>query len=140
MRPVLVLGAEPRVSLCVARSLWRRGITVDVAPLSNTAPRLRSRAVREQIRVSDADGEHPDRFSDKLLSLVETGRYDMLVPASDSALAVVAEHYDRLASLLHVGCPPPEIVSRVLDKDQTLAVARGLSMAVPESYEVATID
>ena len=38
MKPVLVLGEEPRIVVNIARSLHRRGVIVDVGTLSSDAP------------------------------------------------------------------------------------------------------
>ena len=55
----------------------------------------------------------------------------MLIPCSDPGLAAALEHYDRLSSLLHIGCPPPDIVRSVLDKGKTIQAARGLRHPYP---------
>jgi len=36
--------------------------------------------------------------------------------AGDPALSALAEHYDQLSPLLHVGCPPTAIVERCINK------------------------
>jgi hypothetical protein len=42
-RPVLVLGASPRISLSVARSLHNHRVPVEVAPFQPEEPEVRSR-------------------------------------------------------------------------------------------------
>jgi predicted ATP-grasp superfamily ATP-dependent carboligase len=60
----------------------------------------------------------------------------MLIPCSDPGLAVVLEHYDRLSSLLHIGCPRPEVVRRVLDKCQTIEAARACGILTPAACDL----
>jgi hypothetical protein len=49
---------------------------------------------------------------------------DTLLPSSDLGLVAVSNHYERLRSLRYVGCPPPLIVERVLDKRLTMKLAK----------------
>ena len=136
MRPVLILGAEPRVAVPIARSLAGHGIPVDVAALSMRAPGLRSRAIRTVLRLPN-HSDRPADFIDTLSRYIDRERVDMLMPTSDTALALVAQHYERLTSLLHLACPPPEVIHRVLDKDQTLDVARRCGIEVPATCLMA---
>jgi protein-tyrosine-phosphatase/predicted ATP-grasp superfamily ATP-dependent carboligase len=136
--PVLVLGAEPRSSLSIARSLHRRGIAVDVASLSPDAPALSSHAVRRFFHLPAEELGDRERL-EALIALIRQEHYDFLIPANDSSLGFVAEHYDELRPLLRLGCPTPDVIRRVLDKDLTLAAARRCAIAVPADYEVADL-
>jgi predicted ATP-grasp superfamily ATP-dependent carboligase/protein-tyrosine-phosphatase len=138
-RPVLVLGSEPRIVVNIARSLHRRGIPVDVAALSPDTPTVSSRAIRKFIHLPDHQTA-PRQFITELSALITSEQFDMLIPSSDTALTIVAEHYDELSKLLHVGCPAPHVVKRVLDKDLTLDVAAQHGIAIPETYPVETRD
>jgi protein-tyrosine-phosphatase/predicted ATP-grasp superfamily ATP-dependent carboligase len=134
-KPVLVLGEEPRVAITIARSLHRRGIPVDVAAISPSEPALASRAIRRFVRLPSYRHE-PDLFNAALLDLIEAGGHDMLIPSSDGALAALAALHTPLSALLHVGCPPPHIVNRVLDKDITLETAARIGVPTPETYRM----
>jgi predicted ATP-grasp superfamily ATP-dependent carboligase/protein-tyrosine-phosphatase len=136
-RPVLVLNAVPHVVVAVARSLDRQGIPVTFAHVDKgkTPP---TRAIRDSVQLPsyrDAPGE----FIDTLCRAIEAGGHDMLIPCSDPGLAVVLEHYDRLSSLLHVGCPRPEVVRRVLDKSQTIEAARACGILTPAPCDLPDI-
>ncbi|HEX8096476.1 MAG TPA: hypothetical protein VF507_00510, partial [Pyrinomonadaceae bacterium] len=131
-RPVLVLGSEPRIVVAVARSLGRRGIPVDVAALNAEAPPVSSKFVRAFTRLADGSRKLTEELSD----LIRDSQADMLIPTDDTALTLVAEHYAELKGLLHVGCPPPEVVRSVLDKERTLEVARACGIEVPLTYLV----
>lgn len=137
IRPVLVLGAAPRISLAIARSLHRRGIPVDIASLQPEEPAVRSRAMRSFHRLPSRS-ENPSAFTAALLALVRNQQYDLILPASDPALAALAESHDDLSRLLHVGCPAPHTVERVLNKSLTLGVARRCGIRVPMSWTIST--
>ena len=135
-RPVLVIGAQPRSAVTIARSLNRKGVPVDVASYSLQEPRISSRAVRQFIRLPDPRGG-PDEFVSSLSKLIETHKYDMLIPCSDSALSWIGQHHEYLSTMLHVGCPPPQILKRVLEKNITLEVAKSCEIPIPATYLVS---
>src|SRR5579859_4277602 len=134
--PVLILGAGPRMTTPIARSLYRQGIEVDVATFSSIEPRVWSRAVRNFWRIPDPDVS-PSDFVSQLCDLIREHGHDMLIPGNDVALTAIVEHYDSFKDLLHVGCPPPAIVGRVLNKDLTLETARQCGVRVPRSVVVS---
>jgi protein-tyrosine-phosphatase/predicted ATP-grasp superfamily ATP-dependent carboligase len=72
-----------------------------------------------------------------LSPLIRSEEFDMLIPCSDTALTMVAQHYEHLGTLLRVACPPPHIVKRVLDKNLTLEVAKRCGIAIPATYLVS---
>ena len=136
-RPVLVLGAAPRISLSIARSLNRGGIPVDIASLQPEDPAIRSRAVRQFHRLPPPQDD-PAAFSAALLGLVREQPFDLILPASDPALAALAGLYDVLSPLLHVGCPPPSTVERVLNKSLTLQIAQRCGLRVPFTRSISS--
>ena len=58
-------------------------------------------------------------------------------PAMTSALTAIVEHYDSFKDLLHVACPPPPIVDRILNKNLTLETAQQCGIPVPRSFLVS---
>jgi protein-tyrosine-phosphatase/predicted ATP-grasp superfamily ATP-dependent carboligase len=137
-RPVLILGAAPRITVTLARSLHRRGIPVEVASFQPKEPVLSSRAIARFHRLP-FQSHDPAEFAASLLSLVRERQFDMILPASDPALAALARYYDELSPFAHVGCPPPRVVDRVLNKSLTLEAARHCGITVPATYSVANI-
>jgi protein-tyrosine-phosphatase/predicted ATP-grasp superfamily ATP-dependent carboligase len=138
LRPVLILGAAPRVAVPIARLLRLRcGVSVDVAAMMRSDQELRSRAIRSFVPLPDFLHE-PEAFTKSLVSLIREKQFDMLIPVQDGAVAAIAQNYEILSSLLHVGCPPPQIVERVLNKDFTLKVAEQCDIRVPRTHHVST--
>jgi predicted ATP-grasp superfamily ATP-dependent carboligase len=134
-RPVLILGFIPRIILPIARSLQRHGVPVDVASFQS-APRIPSSAICESRNIPRPDLDHRE-FVKQLRGFIEERGHDMLIPADDWMLTAVVEHYDDLADLLQVGCPPPAITRLVLDKSATLAIAQGCGIEVPRTVRVS---
>src|SRR3984885_4210554 len=137
-RAVLILGASPRISISIARSLHRHGIPVDIASFQPEEPEIRSRPVGQCHRCPTRE-KSPEELADALLSLVREGQFDLILPAGDAALATLAEFYDELGSLLQVGCPPPFSVERVLNKSLTLETAQSCGIRVPFTCTGATV-
>src|SRR5437773_3807982 len=136
-RPVLVLGAIPRLTLAIARSLRRHHIPVEVVMASSHEGQLRSTAVDECWRVPDTERD-PEEFVRALARITERRQADMLIPANDTAFAPLIRNYQALADLLMLACPPPPIADRVLDKNLTLAAARECGIPVPETFVVSS--
>lgn len=132
-KPVLILGAAPRIAVPIARSLHRIAVPVEVASFTPGDPVLRSKSIRTS---HSLPAEDPARI-DALCALIAKKGFDMLIPTSDVTLAFVAKHYHRLRAMLHPGCPPPEIVDRVLNKTVTLSAAERLGIQIPLSFTVS---
>ena len=136
--PVLVLGAEPRIAVSIARSLKRYGIPVDVAALSRNDVRLSSKAIRNFSYLPDHKNK-AQAFIGALARLIQSNHYSMLVSCSDTALTEVVRYYDRLESIVNVCSPKPEIIKRVLDKNDTLKLAQSCGIPVPATYHISDI-
>jgi predicted ATP-grasp superfamily ATP-dependent carboligase len=137
-KAVLILGASPRISIAIARSLHRRGVAVEIASFQPEEGVLRSRAVGAFHRLPDWR-KNSNEFGAALLALVREGRFDLILPAGDPSLAALADLYDELSPLLHVGCPAAGAVERVLNKSLTLETARRCGIRVPFTCTIATV-
>ena len=138
MNPVLILGDEPRIVVTIARSLHRRGVPVDVASTSSDAPALRSNAVRQCLMLPGWRQE-PALNGAVLLEYIDSHHYDQLIPASDTALALMADYYAHLSERLYVACPTPDIVHRVLNKAQTLQLAQACDVPIPRATTIGSL-
>jgi protein-tyrosine-phosphatase/predicted ATP-grasp superfamily ATP-dependent carboligase len=134
--PVLILGASPRIAIPIARLLRDRcGVSVDVASVSAFDPKLSSRAIRDFVRLPDF-ASSPENFSIALRSLVRERNHDMLIPVQDAAMAAIGRDYGPLAAVLHVACPPPHIIERVLNKNLTLEIAERCHIPIPRTLRL----
>jgi predicted ATP-grasp superfamily ATP-dependent carboligase len=137
-RPVLIVGVEPRITIPIARSLHGHGVPVEVASISAAEPTPRSLAVSYFVRLT---GPYDQSLAllDDLTRLISQRKYDMLIPATDAALAFISEQGAPLREVLHVACPPPEVVQRVLNKSLTLDFARRAGIRVPATYRPSSL-
>ena len=135
--PVLILGGEPRIAVAVARSLHRHGIPVSVAAFVSDSAGRASRMIQESFLLPSYR-QAPITSLGALKALLEERRFDMLMPVSDTALGLIADHYDTLVPLVRLACPAPPVIRRVLDKNLTLHIARQCGLPVPRSYEISS--
>jgi predicted ATP-grasp superfamily ATP-dependent carboligase len=135
-RPVLLLGFVPRIIIPIARSLRRHGVPVDVASFRGS-PGVYSTAIHEcrSFPRPDLDGKE---FIRQLRRFIVERGHDMLIPTDDWMLTAVVQHYDDLADLLHIGCPPPAVTRLVLDKTATLRIAQSCGIQIPTTAVVSS--
>jgi protein-tyrosine-phosphatase/predicted ATP-grasp superfamily ATP-dependent carboligase len=76
----------------------------------------------------------PEHFLDRLLTLLESQHYELIIPTSDTPLAGIRRFYDAIREYTQVSCPPPPVLDRVLNKEETLRVARECGVPVPKTW------
>lgn len=129
--PVLLLGCIPRIIIPIARSLQRHGVPVDVACFG-ASTRVASSVIVEYRSLPRPELDRTG-FIGQLRRFISERGHDMLIPTDDWRLAAVIEHYDALADLLHIACPPPAITRFALDKAATLKIAESCGIVVPRT-------
>lgn len=138
-RPVLILGAQPRMVVAIARALARHRIPVLVAAISYWEYRIPSRAIYRFVSLPDYEAV-PSSFVEALDALLESENVEVLIPASDEALKAIAPHYVWLASRVRVSSPAPSIVENVLDKARTQEIAAQCGIPIPATYTLPDLD
>ncbi|HEV7702890.1 MAG TPA: ATP-grasp domain-containing protein [Gemmatimonadaceae bacterium] len=129
---VIIVGAEPRKLVTIARSLHRAGVRCVIATPSGQPLRVSSRAFADVVRLR---GDLTDSAS-ALSRLARAEGAGWVVPTSDTSLQIVCAAYDELSRFCAVGTPPPAIVQRVLDKSITLSIAQQCGVPVPTSVTI----
>jgi protein-tyrosine-phosphatase/predicted ATP-grasp superfamily ATP-dependent carboligase len=130
---VIIVGAEPRKLVTIARSLHRAGVRCIVATPRGQPLHVSSRAVAGIARLRGDVAESAGVLA--RLAAAEGAKW--VVPTSDSSLQIVCAAYDELSRFCRVGIPHPAIVQRVLDKAVTLATAERVGVPVPTSITIA---
>ena len=129
---VIIVGAEPRKLVTIARSLHRAGVRSIIATPSGQPLRVSSRAFAGVVRLR---GDTADSAS-ALARLARSEGAGWVVPTSDTSLQIVCAGYDEISRVCEVGTPPPAIVQRVLDKAITLSIAKQCGVPVPTSVTI----
>ncbi len=129
---VIIVGEESRKVVTIARSLHRHGVRSIVAVSSGQSMRISSRAITDFVQL---DGS-VEESAQLLCMLAESADAGWVVPTSDSSLRVVSAAHQNLSRFCAVGCPPPDVVQRILDKSVTLETAVRCGVPVPASMSI----
>lgn len=132
----LLIGALPRVIVPIARSLKRHGIPVHAVSLLGDMPPVRSKAL-VSFNYAEESQEDPASFLAQMKAIIGAQKIDTIIPCGDEALWAIASCDTQIRKLAHVCCPPPEVTRRVLNKQETLALAQSIGIRVPREYHLA---
>ncbi|WP_028922322.1 ATP-grasp domain-containing protein [Pseudonocardia acaciae] len=137
MEPAIVIGSRMQ-GLAVIRALGSMGVPVVVLRYHRGDMGYRSRWVREVVGCAHPEQE-PELFLATLERLAERFPGALLVPPSDTSVAAVATHAQRLAGLGYVlAAPPPDVVANCLDKPSTYRLARSHQVPAPVGFVLDT--
>ncbi|MCP4171981.1 MAG: hypothetical protein GY758_14545 [Fuerstiella sp.] len=135
---VLVLGADERTVLPIARSLGRQGVTVHVGWCPPESPVCSSRYVTCCHSLAPPL-EGDVTWCDDLCSLIAQIRCDIVIPATEPAVVALRPHRERLSSLTRLALTNELALSVALDKQKTEILARSLGLPAPDSQLVRTL-
>lgn len=136
---VLVLDADFVSCLPIVRSLGRRGIVCDIAS-PHSAP------IARYSRYANKHWQYPDpltqgaAFVDYLAEHLSKVSYSLVIPVTERTLVPLARSPKMapFADLLAIA--PRNSLNKVLDKAETMALARQCDVPTPFSYPIARID
>lgn len=117
--PALVVGARTRVALAIARSLRRQGVRSVVVVPPGERWEVVSRAVSDVTVLSGS----PETCVAQLSACAAVHRPSWIVPSSSSGLDLVTSAFGELRTHAPVASPPPAVVRRAVDREETLAAA-----------------
>ena len=130
----LVLDAALRQSLVTVRSLGRRRLEVAAAETHDHAPAFASRWCRRGFVFPAKEGT--DAYQAILEHWLERTGARVLIASNDATIALLRRHRARLESRLRLALAPEPALAIAINKEQTLAIARGLGLCVPREVVV----
>jgi len=128
-KSVLVLGSAPRTALSIVRSLGRAGIAVDLAWCLPGEIVTASRFVRRVVELSPS--LESEAWLPPLKALLESERYDLVIPAADTQLIPLVLARRELEPLARLAIPPEHAFLTAYDKFKTTTLAAQLGIHVP---------
>ena len=133
---VLLLGDETRVMLPIIRSLGRKGIEVHVGWCPPHEAALKSRYINQ---VYDLLHYAPDEivWRDELCELIHLERFDVVIPATESAVFAVQQHRSVFEDTGRVFLLNAQSYKTPFNKDKTQQLARSIGIPVPISQLVS---
>jgi len=143
---VIVLDAEERQALVVARSLGLAGLRVGLVKGANAGPGRLSAPSRFSRRVawcydSRADfSADPDSYAREVRRLAEANRGCVIVPCSDQSLAALRPFREQLQGYARLAMAAESALEFAVDKHRTLALASEMSIPIAPSVLVESPD
>lgn len=136
--PVMVLGGKEN-SLSIVRHLGRLGIAVSCSgPANSWGMYSRYCAARHPLA---ADRDAKAQWYELLLG-EDAAQPDgqIVLPCSDEAIEFVADHHDALAARYRIEPASPRQRRALLDKQETLEMARQAGVGTPRFWKIAGTD
>ena len=135
---VLILDAYLRQSLVSIRSLGKRGLRIAALNSNNVPPAFSSLWCQGGF-VCPAS-EASEEYLDYLEQLIKFTGVKVLIPSSDSTLALLRQSRLRLEKNVCVALSREPALAIAVNKQRTLEVANRLGLSVPQSILVRSID
>jgi len=134
----LVLDARLRQSLVTVRSLGSRGLGVAALETFSGVPAFSSRWCQQSF-VCSAD-EGTEAYIAYLEQLLDRMPVRVLIPSSDGTVSLIRQHRERLQQRVRVALAKEPALTVAVNKEQTLAIAQQLGLAVPQGVIVASVN
>lgn len=139
MGTVLITNALPRMSLAVARSLGKRGISVNLAETTRCTPAMFSKyCTRSLIYPSPSKSE--ELFFNWLERFLQDNLIDVMFPMDDDIMEIAVRHKDKLQTLTRLILPPAESYLIARDKGSAGEIARRAGIKCPETIIIDNLD
>jgi predicted ATP-grasp superfamily ATP-dependent carboligase len=130
---VLVLDGQWRHALSVTRSLGKRRIKVVVGSISKVALSKFSRYCYSRIIYPDPL-KFPDDFIEYLKRFLEQEKVDLIIPNEDFTVELLSKHKSQFDEITKVPLGDYGVVSKALDKAQTMKVAIQNDIPCPKTH------
>jgi predicted ATP-grasp superfamily ATP-dependent carboligase len=138
-RDALVLDLDTRGGLCIARTLARGGLRVDVAARDAAAPGLRTRYAERAGGLPDPVRDF-DAYADAIIAWVRERPADGILCSIDESVAALHARRMELEGLAAPGIASYEAIELASSKPRTLELAQELGWRTPRSIHVRTSD
>lgn len=136
---VLVLNARSRQSLVAVRSLGRRGLRVMAldTPDSLSVPAFSSRWCHHKVVCPSYRETNAHLLY--LQSLLNSSSTRVVVPTSDSNVALLRQYRERLETSTGLAIAKEAALAIAVSKEQTLEVARHLGLRIPQGIVLGDV-
>lgn len=134
-RPALILDAQQRQSLLTLRVLGQAGVEVVVAETHDRVAAFASRWCSRRVTLPDF-GEDPEAFVVQVMRLCESVGSPIIIASHDGAIEALRSRRSDVERVGTLALAPEHALSRAVDKQATLAIAKRLGIGVPPGGSV----
>jgi predicted ATP-grasp superfamily ATP-dependent carboligase len=135
---VLVLDAGLRQSLVTVRSLGSRGLRVAALEIGHNVPAFSSRWCQQRIICPAEEGT--EQYLEYIEQVLDATKARVLITSSDGTVALLRQHRERLEQRVRVALAGEPGLGIAVNKDQTLAIAQKLGMAIPRGISLSSVN
>jgi predicted ATP-grasp superfamily ATP-dependent carboligase len=135
----LVLDGRLRQSLTTVRSLGSRGLRVAVLETSDSGgvPAFSSRWCQQRFVGPASQGT--EAYLTYLEQLLDRTDAPVLIASSDATIALIRRHREQLERRVRIALAREPALGIAINKEQMLAIARQLGVAVPRAVTVGAV-
>lgn len=129
---ILIIGSNDRASLVIARSLGRKGFTLDNISFTGKTITNYSRYIRKSFYLNNINNDFHNSC-EKLFKIIKDEKYDYIIPVNDTSNELVYFLYERIEQISVVLGPNPKTFEKTKDKRCMLELCKSLKIPVPET-------
>ena len=130
-RSVVVIGSDTRSFLSAIRSFGRNGANVDVIPLQDNDPALRSKYIRRIHKIGVPQNRRED-WVRAVASLADTHGYDLVLPVDDRSIIPIDEFRGVFTDKATLAIPSGAMIETINSKKVMREASRKAGVPVSE--------
>jgi predicted ATP-grasp superfamily ATP-dependent carboligase len=134
---VLVTDSQMRHSLSIIRSLGKKGLEVTAADETKFTPGMYSKYCSKKLVYPNP--KNTDQFLDFLINDVKTNEYEVIFPVTDSTVIPIVKNKKLFSKYTTVPFADYNILSKAIDKSQTLKIAIENNIPCPVTYFIENL-
>lgn len=136
----MVTDAHTTGSLAVARSLSAAGMEVTVVREAGRFSLAAASRHADRVVTLPSVERHASLHLEGLLKEIRARAYDVLIPMTDSTIALLRRERQSVELMVRVALPPEDVLVGAQDKKVTVERARASGVRVPETRLFASIE
>ena len=130
---VFVADAQMRSSLAIIRSLGAKGLKVTAGEETNYATGLFSKYCHNK-KIYPSPYKEPNSFIQYMLDEVRVNQYNVIFPVTKATVLPIVKRMDEFSEHTVVPYPKYEILSRAMDRIETVKSAQENGIPYPKTY------
>ena len=138
-RCVLVTDAHSNPALAAVRSLGQQGFTVAVVAEEGRLNLAGVSRFASRVVVAPRATEKPSGYAQAVLDELGRERYGLLLPVTDTTVAIVSHRRAEFDALTRVALPDAAALRYALDKMATVQIAGEAAVAVPSTWTFESV-
>ena len=137
---VIVTDAHSNPALAAVRSLGQHGFRVTVVAEDGRLNLAGVSRFATRVIVAPRAAGEPAAYAHTVLDELGRERYALLVPVTDTTVAIISRRRDAFAALTRVALPDAAALEYALDKMATVRLASEADVAVPPTRTFGSLD